>query len=459
MKLRLSIVILLLTLAALSLGQSWSNAYEAGLKAARATRWAEARAAFLRAAAYRPEDASGPTILPGPATEQRRWRAGAPYSPNFLAAYAGYREVSNLKPEEQPILLNKIANELETLVAKGQRNPLTAYVLASVYDRLGDTQKRTALQERLTAETRGRDWRVDTEVVAPEELAIISSNVNPGQAVQNPVRSSTNPNVSPTVNATVPGASATGTPPTGVPVNPTLAGVPQLESKFALVIGNSESRMPEGNIPFASDDAQKVREALQSYAGYPAANVELAVNATAQQIRATAQALAARVPEEGVVLIYFTGHGVNIGGKDYLAGVDTEAGTDTASMLSKDELYRMFMARGARVFAFYQTNRPIVGGRFFGNEVPIVGSISQVQATLPGDTVSSIIQNGRPVGVFTSAFVSVLNDFRSNRLPIFEFGWQVFYKVRRGDTGTQGGSSRQTPTLPVLSNMASDARF
>jgi hypothetical protein len=117
------------------------------------------------------------------------------------------------------------------------------------------------------------------------------------------------------------------------------------------------------------------------------------------------------------------------------------------------------MAKGARVFSFFQANRSINEGRYFGSEVPMVGSIAQVQATLPGESISAIMSNGRQTGIFTNAFVEVLQDLKSNRIPILEFGWQVFYKIRRGNTGTTGGGSRQTPTLPVLTNVASDARF
>lgn len=89
----------------------------------------------------------------------------------------------------------------------------------------------------------------------------------------------------------------------------------------------------------------------------------------------------------------------------------------------------------------------------------MVGQLAQVQATMPGEKAQGYVQNGKLTGLFTNAMIRVMAEQRSNQLPILEFGWQIFYKMRRGDTGSTGGSSRQTCTLPVLTNLASDARF
>jgi hypothetical protein len=82
-----------------------------------------------------------------------------------------------------------------------------------------------------------------------------------------------------------------------------------------------------------------------------------------------------------------------------------------------------------------------------------------MQSTMPGSEVASMVRDGRATGVFTDAMAGVMSDLRSNSLPVLEFAWQVFYRVRRGDTGLTGGGSRQTPTLPVFHNIAADARF
>jgi hypothetical protein len=436
------------------LAQGWSQAYEAALEAARGGNWPEARASFKQAAAYRTEDFSGPTNLPGPATERRQWRGGAPYSPNFLAAYSAYRIGESASGTARSENLRAAANEFEALHAKGQFSPESFYFLNLIYTSLGSTEARMKLDERF-AELRGKvNFKVDTEVVAPEERTAVEDMMGRlGPVVQPPdVPGGTPPTGPPATGGTIPLPGTGATPSLGM-------RVPQIGSKFALLIGNSESRIAGQSVAFSSDDAHRVREALTMSAGYPEENIDLIQNATAAQMLASAKALAERVPKGGVVFLYFSGVGVNLDGKDYFAGVDTESATDSATMAAKAEIYRLFMAKGATVFAFFQVNRPVSNGRYFGQEVPLFGSASQAQATMPGESVHSYVRDGRPVGIFTDALVSTLNEIRSNQVPILEFGWQLFYRMRRGGTGSDGGGSRQTPTLPVLTYMASDAKF
>jgi hypothetical protein len=173
----------------------------------------------------------------------------------------------------------------------------------------------------------------------------------------------------------------------------------------------------------------------------------------------SAEALAQRVDQNATVYIYFSGVGLNIGGKDFLAGIDTESAMETGSMVAKAKLFNLFLSRGSTVYSFFQSHRLVTAGRYFGQEVPMVGQLSQMQACIPGGSVYSLVQNGKTVGLFTNSVVKVMADLRSNQVPILEFGWQVFNKMRKGESGTIGGSSIQTCTLPVLTNIASDARF
>lgn len=459
MALRVLTILSLVLSVSLATAQSWSQAYEQALAAARAGDWVQAREGFRQAAAFRTDDVSGPTFLPGPATERRRWRDGAPYSPNFLAAYAGYRiATADNNSETRSAMFRAVAQELEVLLAKGQKSAEAFYFLISAYSNLADTAKRMDAEQRFADAVGKLNWRVDTEVVAPQEIAAI------GQMVQAQAPVPGGPTVDPTTIAT-----PTPTTPAGVTPVPAIGAVPgpsftgarvtPVTTKFALLIGNAASRLTGQAVPFASDSVQVVREALLTHAGYAEQNIDVVINGTAAEIAAGVQALAERVPEGTTVFIFFSGVGVNVDGRDYLAGADTELSTDTSSMFPKTDLYRPFVSKGARIFAFFESNREIVAGRFFGMEVPLVGSISQAQATIPGESVFSTLFGGREVGMYALAIATALRDLRSNRIPISEFGWQLFYAIRRGGSGIVGGSSRQTPTLPVLTNMASDARF
>ncbi|MFQ3587203.1 MAG: hypothetical protein SNJ74_11510 [Fimbriimonadaceae bacterium] len=459
MALRLLTILSLVLSVSMAMAQSWSQAYEQALVAARAGDWAQARESFRQAAAFRTDDVSGPTFLPGPATERRRWRDGAPYSPNFLAAYAGYRiATADNNSETRAAMFRAVAQELEVLLAKGQNSAEAFYFLISAYSNLADTAKRMDAEQRFAAAVGKLNWRVDTEVVSPEENAAIAQMVQAQTSVPG------GPTVDPSTVAapppTVGGTVAPG-PPVAPMAGPSFTGarVTPIATKFALLIGNSASRLGGPGVPFASDSVQVVREALLTHAGYAEQNIDVILNATAAEIAAGVRALAERVPEGATVFIFFSGNGVNVDGRDYLAGVDTELSTDTSSMFAKNDLFRPFVAKGSRIFSFFESHREIVAGRYFGMEVPLVGAISQAQATIPGDSVFSTLFGGREVGMYALALSTALRELRSNRIPISEFGWQLFYAIRRGGSGIMGGSSRQTPTLPVLTNMANDARF
>lgn len=414
--------------AALALGQAWMTSYNEGLQDARAGRWHPAREEFQQAAANRPDDVSRATILPGSPTEPRKWRNGAPYSPNFLAAYSGYREALGIvDSDEQTRLLKIAAGEFETLLAKHEQSKDIYFFLDLIYTRLGDQTKRTDLDLRFQRNSGNLNWRVDEEILAPEELAAMGAETRPTVPVPLKGRSSSGPDV-------VAGTAAPG-----------LISVPYVPDKFALVLGESS------DVPFAATDVQIVRDALVNFAGYPPANVTALVNGSSAQIHDEAAKLASRVPQDGTVLIYYVGGGVYANGKDYLVP------TDVDHLVGKGDLFNMFLERGGRVFAFFEVNRATDG--YFGEEPVLTGSVAQMQATLPDSNVTSIYVNQQKVGLFAESFANVLSDLRSNRLPIYEFGWQLYNMMRRGNTGTSSGASRQIPTLPVLNGLAADARF
>lgn len=423
--------------------QNWMESYDAALAALRRADWPVARQAFQAAISDRPMDHAQATSLPGPVTDPRRWRGGSPYSPNFGAAYAAFKQSQVERDEEErTALLAAAASELEALIALGQHAPETYFVLGQVFASQRDTAKQRDLEARLSALEGRFAWRLDADILTPEDRATLDTLM--GARPRDPAR------------AERVGARVVQDPATPVTVTGAVATLPY---KFALVIGNSEGGLVEGRLPFAATDATLIQDALVQHAGYPADNVKVLTNATSEQMRTAVNELVARMPDGATVTFYFTGQGVNLNGRDYLVGVDAADASVNRGMLAKTDVYRAFMQKGARIFAFFQVNRPEQAGRYFGQEIPLVGAIAQMQATTAGQEVMGFMMGGRMVGVFSHSVANVLVQLRSNRIPVTEFAWQVFYDIRRGGTGATGGSSRQTPTLPVLTNMASDARF
>lgn len=440
---KFSRTILALTLAlftVLSYAQAWSDAYSTGLRAAKDGNWGAARAAFQQAVSLRGEDFSSATRLPGPVTEQRVWRGGAPYSANFGAAYAGFKAAQGITDDaEKQALLNTVAAEFEALLARNQMSRESFFFLAQTYAATRNVQKQQELEGKFRNQNGRFPWRIDAEIIAPEDRAAIDQLYGPAMQPMpdGSIRPAQNGPSSPLVN--VPAAVRA--------------------EKFALLIGNSETQLGDLKVPFAATDAMLLRERLMQFSGYDERNIDVVANATAAQMLESAKALADRVPVGATVFIFFSGVGANLDGRDFLAGVDTASGTDSATMLAKQELYRLFMAKGCKIFAFFQTHRPVQNGRFFGQETPMVGAIAQTQATIPGGKVSSINVGGNPVGLFTDAIGGVLGEFRSNQVPIMEFGWRVFNWMRGGRNGESGTGSSQTMTLPVIVNMREDERF
>ncbi|MBZ0213000.1 MAG: caspase family protein [Nitrospirae bacterium] len=436
---------LMAILAVGAFAQSWGDAYERALEAARLQQWANARQNFKEAAALRADDQSRPTRMPGSITEARDWRNGAPYSPNFLGAYSAFRVgLQSTSKEERETMYRSAAGELEALLAKGQTSRESFYFLGLLYDKLDMRAQREALYERYTKESEKLTWRVDTEVLAPEELAVIQESTRPTPTTPSPDKPMVDvrPGVKPVAQA--------GTA-------PVLGRVPVAYDKYALIIGNSRSNIADGVVAFAAADAEALRDALVTHGGYADSQVFVLTDCTAAELTAKVKEVADMIPNEAPVFFYFTGAGVNLDGKDYLAGVDAAA-SGMNGLVRKSDVYDAFLAKGASLFAFYQVNRVLKDGRAFGSEIPTVGSIAQAQATVPGGRVNGYVRNGKTVGLYTDAMVNTLAKFRSNRVPVMEFGWQVFYQMRSGGRGVGGGST-QVPTLPVLTNIASNGPF
>lgn len=448
MKTRLISTFCLAVFATLGYSQSWSEAYERALSSVVSGNWTSARDAFKQAVALRPEDQSTPTSLPG---SSKKWRSGSAYSPNFGSAYCLFRIAQSQSGPEKNKSLKTAAIEFETLLAKNQLSAETYYFLSRIYSLASDVISSDALGLRLREDISNLEWRVDSSLVTPEERSEISTITQKPTSDKNPTPGPTTTIVKATDKVVIEPFTSIGAPATA---QDSLSGgrIPSLAKKFALVIGNGESAMSDAKLSFASTDALLIRDSLIQNAGFAIENVDVVINATAVQLAASVGALAERLPQDATVLIYFTGYGVHIGGKDYYSGVDAESTRDSSHMVAVSDVYKLFLAKGAYIFAFNQTSRAINSGLYFGKETPLFGRISQSQATIPGAKINSLVSGGQEVGAYTAAFADILADFRSNQIPIMEFSWQVFYKMRRG-----GGP--QTPTLPVLTVISADARF
>lgn len=446
MKLR-CLVALAAALPAAAFAQNWAQAYDKALDALGKKEYAAARAAFAEAIALRPDDQSTPTTLPGSLTEPVRWRSGSPYSPNFGSAYCLYKEAEAAPAEAREALYAQAATALETLVAKGQGSAAAYYFLYQTYGALRRIDKQREIENQVKSAGE-LPWKVDTSFVTPEENAAVAAATTAERRGPEVIKAGSETTPGGVVKTTDPPAAGT-----------TTGRVAVVPTKFALIVGNTESANAAYKLGFASTDAQLVREALVQSAGYDEANVDLVLNGTAETIAAAAEALAARMPDDATVFLFFSGTGLNVDGKDYFAGVDSTGGTDTSKMLAKAKLYQTFLNKGAKIFAFYQCHRPIAGGRYFGQEEPLVGRIAQSHATVPGGSVFGLVSAGKETGIYAKAVYDVITEFRSNAIPVMEFGWQVFNGMRGGRLGVEGGQSRQTPTLPGVFNMAPEAKF
>jgi hypothetical protein len=452
--------------ASLPLQGDWRQAYGSALKAARLGHWKEARTDFQEADRLRPGDTDRPTISPGDPNEPDRWRNGSPYTPKFLSAYSEYRTaVDSQDPTEQEADFKVAQTEFEHLLDAGYRSRDTLFFLDLIYTRIGNQHQRDALHIPAGRHAH-HNFKVDEDPLAPEEIASIqlvdfSSPNTLGSAPAGKNRAGSNPQgvTSPTIQA---GALTTGL--AGQTLDPIVPGLPlasvaPMGSKYALVIGEDGSQLGQAAMPFASYDAGVVKDGLINYAGYEPSHVVAIQNGSAAQVQQQAKALADRVGQDAVVLLFFSGPGVSVQGRDYLSASDTTSRFDMETMVAKADLYQMFFLKGARLFSFYEVNRPIENGFFFGSEGPKIGSVSQMEATIPDSMVTATVANGHMVGLFAQSFIEVLGELRSNQIPIYEFGWQCYNKMRRGDTGQAGGGGHQICTLPVLNNLASDARF
>jgi hypothetical protein len=436
---------LLLLTAVGGSAQSWSAPYLRALDLAKKADWPAARQEFQRALELRAKDESGPIRLPSPITDPVTWRGGAPYSPRFGAAYCLYRlGLSTADNAERSKHLLGAVDELEEQIRQSGVSLEALYVLDQAWFLLRNADKRREVQSR-RGEVTTASLKIDGEILDESDRQSIA-----------PLR----PSAQPAEGAPAAQVNAADiNPAPGNQLGPALTITPVIRSKYALVIGNVESLLPEGRMESAAADAALVQTGLVQFGGYDPANVELLTNATSEQIRSVAAALAQRMEEDGTVFLYFAGVGVNLGGRDWLAGVDASFAEESSAMVSKSELIRTFARRGARVFSFYQVDRPVRQGFYFGREPILDAAYSQMNSTIEGGRNFSLVQAQQRRGVFASAIHESLRKYQGSqgRIPIWAFSQTVISNVAGGEGSS--GSSPQTPTYPWLNFLTQTSTF
>lgn len=428
-------------LAALFVGasaQAWVKPYENGLRAAKSGDWESARSNFLEAAKHRAEDSDQASTVGSSVADRKPWRNGAPYSPNFGAAYASFKLASEAPSSEvRKAHLADAITGFRGLNEKAKNSVEALVFLAASLTANGELREAAQVQERLQSTDPEKAFKVDRDILDAADLRTIQALTTPAG-----------------VTGAAPGVPNPGALP-AVGVGTRFGLVPSLDYKYALLIGNSTS----GN-SFAENDVDLLKDALVRHAGYPEANIVVLKNASVQTIREQAAALADKMPDSGTLFLFFSGGGAfdPESRKDYLAGSDTQSLMNYGRMLPKVSLYEPFFPKGTSIFAFYQVDRPLTNeGFYFGLETPQVGRISQMQGAAPGERAYATVADGKSHGVFAYAMMQVFAEMRNNRIPLMDFAWNTFYRMRNG-VGDVGGGS-QTPTLPVIVSMSNTARF
>jgi formylglycine-generating enzyme required for sulfatase activity len=104
--------------------------------------------------------------------------------------------------------------------------------------------------------------------------------------------------------------------------------------RFALVIGNDA--YPWNPLNHAVSDAKTVAGALRQ-SGFDADNVTLATNLNLKSMQRTAREFIGKLREGDLAFVYYSGHGVEVGGENFLIPVDFPADANESEV--QDEAY------------------------------------------------------------------------------------------------------------------------
>ena len=146
----------------------------------------------------------------------------------------------------------------------------------------------------------------------------------------------------------------------GLTIKPRINQLPAANKRFALIIGIDEYSDPQiSGLHGAQRDAQTLAEALVRYAGFPPEQVILLTNDAAPGRRPLRSVMLQRlsnlrgvVPKDGLLLVAFSGHGIERGGKAFLLPADAVAADDVALLedtaISVERMRDSIRATGVR---------------------------------------------------------------------------------------------------------------
>jgi tetratricopeptide (TPR) repeat protein len=420
----------------------WVAPYKNALDAAREGDWTAARASFQQAIQHRPEDDTAETWFRTSPTIRTVWRNGAPYSPNFAAAYCAFR--AGKESEESGAArghFETAAKELEALVEKGEFNLSVYYVLAQSYEELG----RVGDRNQLIADAQAKEalgkirFRIDTAMMLDVDLVAARKLLE-----------------------AEPEAPGDNQPDVTAPEVPE-GIIPYQPDKYAILIGNTRYHGSIEPVPNAVNDCHLLKEALTHHAGYDPAHVTVLEEPTAEEMRAGVQQLAASLPPGATVFLFYAGAGrVNPkDSRDYLIPNGAANRDAFEQFVKKTDLLAFLGERSGHTIAVFEVSRNEENeGQYFGNETPKAGSFAHMNACWTEERCLARTTSRGTYGLWAVAAAWVLeNKMRGPAVNAESFCFEVLNRMLDINTGG-AGESVQTPMLPGYLNLGqADANF
>ena len=205
--------------------------------------------------------------------------------------------------------------------------------------------------------------------------------------------------------------------------------------RLALVIGNDAYSSMQVLLN-ATNDARSVTAALESV-GFA---VETVLDATRSQLTAALVAFARTLRSDDVALVYFAGHGVQVGGVNYLLPTDfvkdspEQLRLDGVSAVEVEEM--LLKARVAILMLDACRNNPFPGTRSAGSRglAPMEARGTLIAYAAAAGQVALDGVQGAANGLFTSKFVEALQEPGLEVTSLFR---RVRQEVYAASNGTQ----------------------